>query len=511
MPVAYDSVTPDTESAAGTTTLTSGAWTIAGADRLLIGVIGTGDLTGSNPTGMDHPAAGGALTQIGATLSIGTHAKLSTWRLIAPAAASNTTKGTWAASQGEACIGGVSYTGVDQTTPAGTSVTATGAVTTATFTATAPALTTVVGNLCFAVAFFHETGSPGATGATPGGGATGRYDIEAAQIGGWGALQCAEFVATGTSTVMSVDFSDAVARNGSWGIIAFVVNAAAGGGGAASSHTDTGQTRNRPGRGPHSLGKFFRPRIDAYTQTVASHATSGELVAGAATVAGTAAHQHVATGALLAQAAVLAGTAAHLTLHATTGALVSDAATVAGTAVHLTLHTATGALVAQAATVAGTATHLTLHTSSGALVAGDAQISGDAVGSGGVTTQRDAGAGKSRRPRQKTKHERYLVRYKGHDYEFGTLHGLEQFVADTRNAEKAKPKANRAPVRITLTPEFADEIAPTIQAPQRLWSMPPSAALAQVRKIEHDWLQRQRNIEDDDEEVLLWLMVTRQI
>jgi hypothetical protein len=129
-----------------------------------------------------------------------------------------------------------------------------------------------------------------------------------------------------------------------------------------------------------------------------THTTTGALDAGAATVAGTAAHEHAATGTLAASAATAAGTAVHLTLHtstgaleaaaatvagtaadehATTGALASDAAAVAGTAVHLTLHTSSGALAAQAAAAAGAAAHE--HATTGALAAGAATVAGDAA------------------------------------------------------------------------------------------------------------------------------------
>jgi hypothetical protein len=228
MAITYDSVTPDTESSAGTTTLTSGSWTITGSDRLLLGVIGTGDVSSAAHSGMDHPAAGGALTQVGSTLAVGTHANLSLWRLIAPATSANTTKGTWAGSQGEACIGGVSYTGVDQTTPVGTAVTNTGAVSATTAFSATVNVTTVVGDLVFAVAFFHEVSNPRNPAVAPAGGATGRYDIEGAQVGGWATMQCMELVATGTTTTMQADFSSALNMGGDWGIIAVVVNAAGG-------------------------------------------------------------------------------------------------------------------------------------------------------------------------------------------------------------------------------------------------------------------------------------------
>jgi hypothetical protein len=122
------------------------------------------------------------------------------------------------------------------------------------------------------------------------------------------------------------------------------------------------------------------PRIRISRQTAAAgvtHTTTGALVADAATIAGTVAHQHAATGALVAGSATIAGTATHLTLHTSTGALAAGSATIAGTAAHQ--HAATGALVASAATIAGTAAHLTLHTSTGALAASAATIAGTAA------------------------------------------------------------------------------------------------------------------------------------
>jgi hypothetical protein len=128
------------------------------------------------------------------------------------------------------------------------------------------------------------------------------------------------------------------------------------------------------------------------------HAATGALAASAATAAGTAAHWHTTTGALTAQAATVAGTSAHLTLHTVTGALAAQAATAAGSASHPhattgTLaaaaasvsgtaahrHAATGALAAQASTVAGAAVHLTLHAATGAIAAGSATVAGTAT------------------------------------------------------------------------------------------------------------------------------------
>jgi hypothetical protein len=224
MAVAYDSVCPDTASGSSATELTSGAWTISGSDRVVLGVIATGDVTGQNPSNMDHPTAGGALTQAGSTVSLGTHGKLSLWRRVAPTTGSNTSHGAWAASQGENCIGLVSYTGVDQTTPLGTPATANANISgpVASFTATVN-ITTVVGDTVFAVAFFHETSTNSVPQATPAGGSTGRYEVEGAQMGGFGAVQCIELVATGTTTTMSVDFTGTNMR-GDWGMIAVVLH-----------------------------------------------------------------------------------------------------------------------------------------------------------------------------------------------------------------------------------------------------------------------------------------------
>lgn len=106
-----------------------------------------------------------------------------------------------------------------------------------------------------------------------------------------------------------------------------------------------------------------------------THATSGALAAGAATIAGTAAHHHASTGALSAQAATISGTATHFTLHATSGALSADAATIAGTAAHQ--HATTGALAAADATIAGAAAHQ--HVATGALTASAATVAGAAA------------------------------------------------------------------------------------------------------------------------------------
>jgi len=107
-------------------------------------------------------------------------------------------------------------------------------------------------------------------------------------------------------------------------------------------------------------------------------------------------------------------------------------------------------------------------------------------------------AGRPRRRRQ-----RYMARYKGDLYDFETAEDLEAFVAKVTETERPKPKTKREPVRITLSPDFVEEIEDIrIPPPRRLQAMPQSAALAQVRKLEA--LIKQRC--DEEEEDLLCLL-----
>lgn len=233
MAIAYDNVSPDTATQVAGTSLTSAAWTIAGSDRLLFGFIGTAaGGGGAAHSGMKWGGSGGtALTQIGSTLTVGSPGRLSAWRLIAPTAASQTLYGNWAASQDESCIGGVSYTGVDQTTPVGTPATNTGSFAGVTSGNATVNVTTVSGDLVVAC-FWVVAQSAADPQMTPNGTPTptGRYECEGAQLT-YEALQVQEVVATGTTTTVSCQYSSGAAFSGDWGVIAFVVNAAAGGGG----------------------------------------------------------------------------------------------------------------------------------------------------------------------------------------------------------------------------------------------------------------------------------------
>jgi len=74
------------------------------------------------------------------------------------------------------------------------------------------------------------------------------------------------------------------------------------------------------------------------------------------------------------------------TTHAATGALTAGAATVSGSAVRNATHTSSGALAAGAAVVAGTANHLTSHAATGTLTAGAATVAGTAARTGAVVS-----------------------------------------------------------------------------------------------------------------------------
>jgi hypothetical protein len=224
MAIAYDNVSPDTSTGAGATELTTGAWTVSGSNRCIIGFIFTNGGTGSTHNSFNHPAAGGVFTQVGSQFNVDANKRLSMWRRVAPDTGSNTSKGVWGNTQDECCIGAVSYTGVDQITPAGTPVTASGTTPGTTATATVD-VTTVAGDLVFAVAFVTNSFASSNISATPAGGSTGRYDVEGSgSMGGFAAVQAIELVASGTTTTMSVDFATLPGTGGFWGIMAVVIN-----------------------------------------------------------------------------------------------------------------------------------------------------------------------------------------------------------------------------------------------------------------------------------------------
>lgn len=115
-----------------------------------------------------------------------------------------------------------------------------------------------------------------------------------------------------------------------------------------------------------------------------SHPTSGTLVGGTATVAGTAARLRAMTssGALTGGGAAVVGTATHLRSHATSGALSGGGATLSGTAARAggaATHDTSGNLSGQGAQLSGTAHHAAAHATNGTLAGTGATLAGTAA------------------------------------------------------------------------------------------------------------------------------------
>lgn len=228
MTIAFDAVSADTFSAANVASLTSAAFTIAGSDRALLAamIAGAGSLAAHSAMKWGG-STGTDLTQVGTTLNVGSFGRMSAWRLTAPAAASQTLYGAYAANQDETAIGGTSYTGVDQTTPIGTPVTNVGTAAGSGAVNMTVNVTTTVGDLVWAV-FYALDQNGNSPLLTPNGtpAATGRYEVEGAQLT-YEAMQIQEVVATGTTTTVSCSIQPTSgSMNADWGVIAFVVNAA---------------------------------------------------------------------------------------------------------------------------------------------------------------------------------------------------------------------------------------------------------------------------------------------
>ena len=114
------------------------------------------------------------------------------------------------------------------------------------------------------------------------------------------------------------------------------------------------------------------------------------------------------------------------------------------------------------------------------------------------------GAGRKRRK------ERYIAKYKEQYYQFETLEELESFVAEKKADEQEKPKREREPIKISLSPDFVEEIAPVVEYPKRIQYMPTNAALAHVRRIDKTLervLAEAQRAADDEEEALMVLLL----
>lgn len=227
--------------------LTTGAWTIAGSDRLLVAGLGWAD--GSPPTysAIKWGGSGGTtLTQVGSTLSAGSFHRVAMARLIAPTAASQTLYGEVSGTTGELCVGGVSFTGVEQTTPLGTASTNTGSGSGTNFTATVD-VTSASDEVVIDVAYAGTTsGGNGSCTVAVGAGQTMRWEQE--NISNFSAGTQSTEPGAGTVT-MSEAFTFGITDAYAWGIIGVGIKPAAGGGGGGGGPTI-----------PNQFKRSYRPR-----------------------------------------------------------------------------------------------------------------------------------------------------------------------------------------------------------------------------------------------------------
>lgn len=228
MAIAFDTASPDTSGSGGVSSLTSGAFTLAGTDRVLFGLLMSSAATPPDHSSMKWGGStGAAMTQQGTTYSLPPYNKSSIWWLGNPAVGPLTLYGSFASASDEAILGGVSYTGVDTATPINGSVvqnSGTVAGATGTMTVTVP---TQAGDVVLAfLVTQNDTGAPiGLTAASP---ALVRYDVPSTTLL-YQAAMIVEQVATGTSTTVTINHTGATTDK--WVLQAFVVKAAGGGGG----------------------------------------------------------------------------------------------------------------------------------------------------------------------------------------------------------------------------------------------------------------------------------------
>lgn len=221
---------------AGATTRDSASTVIASGSVVYVLVISS-DSTPVDPSGVVWDSAGvnEALTKIGTTITHGTYAKASLWRIISPTAKTAVFTATWPSNQGERMLSVWAGTGINTTTPNGTVVQNQGA--NPSVTPSTGAVTTTVGQLLVAMAadlitgaqvrnYNSPTGTERAEGYTSG----TAYDGAASQ----------DFVATGTSTTLQWTVDTSI---DSWAMFGIPLNDS-GGAAAVSSPPDNNRHRN---------------------------------------------------------------------------------------------------------------------------------------------------------------------------------------------------------------------------------------------------------------------------
>lgn len=205
-----------TSSAANVSSLTTASWTISGSNRYLFAGVASGAAVPQDPTACKWGGSGGTgLTQNGTPITDSSTHRLSIWELIAPSTGSQTLFASWGSNQDETALGGVSYTGVDQSTPSRARSTNTLSGQSSPFTATVTVTTSQNGDLI--VDAMWAADNTAATNPTIAVDAsqTSRIEIEGATIG-FEAYGMSEEAATGANTVMSWTVSGVTAGQGSF-------------------------------------------------------------------------------------------------------------------------------------------------------------------------------------------------------------------------------------------------------------------------------------------------------
>jgi hypothetical protein len=187
--VVFDAVTSRTVEGGGTSLTLAHAVTARGS-RVLYTFVTCSHSSITTPSGVTY--AGDAMTQIGSVVT-SSNQSITLWRLVAPDSGTNNTIATFGSSPSDIGIGQMSFYGVDQTTPEGTSVDATGTDDTPTLNVTSEVDDMVISGVCTATG--GSTGAPFGAGASQ----TERYDDAGTNLDQTGSTE----VATATSTTMS--------------------------------------------------------------------------------------------------------------------------------------------------------------------------------------------------------------------------------------------------------------------------------------------------------------------
>lgn len=215
MAIAFDAATNAQGNSASSLTY---AHTVSGSDRVLYVLFWAFDsVSVSAPSGVTY--AGVSMTKIAEQVyGVASRQNMSVWRLIAPATGTNNVVVTCAATQAELNGTALSYTGVHQTTPEGTAVTAASSTGTATVSVTSVASGEVVVG---GVGVFNRT-------LTVGSGQTQRSYVS--NGGGNDTSMTSDESGTGTVT-----HEYTLSSGQGWGIAAWAVKPSGGGGGGFTS------------------------------------------------------------------------------------------------------------------------------------------------------------------------------------------------------------------------------------------------------------------------------------